>query len=453
MPENDQNDPITVPLGSSGLKHSGGMIYEDILTKLQGLKGVEYYREMTDNCSAVGALRFVIHMLARQADWFVEPATAENQTAADDEAERIEETLEDMEATLEDVVTEVLSMIDYGWAYMEVVYKIRGGETNDPTTRSEFDDRRWGIRDIALRAQSTLYRWEIADTGEILGMWQSDTSRPSDGPVLIPMERAALFRTEATKNNPEGRSLYRPAAIDWHYLKRTQEIEAIGIERDMTGVIDMQVPMELLDTQASAGRVSLRNSLENQLSQLKRDEREYILRPSELDADAKPTGFKLQLLHTGGRRQIDTNATKVYYQASILRTCLAQFLQFGQSPNGTYSLAASSTNLFATALGAILDMIATTFTRHIIYKVSALNNVAREYWPSLQHGDVETPPLDELARYITALSAAGMDINTPSMRRDLLSKGKLPVEAADEIEISDATDGEVIKSADHGVDC
>lgn len=446
--------PMTIPLGTSGLKHSGGAVYDDILNKLHGLKGVEYYREMTDNCSAVGALRFAIHMLARNVDWFVQPAqTEDQQDAAEAEAERIEETLEDMDSTLEDVITEILSMIDFGWAYMEVVYKIRGGETNDPTTNSAYDDRRWGLRAVALRSQSTLDRWEIDEIGQILGMWQSDTSVSYKGPVFIPMERAALFRTEATRNNPEGRSLYRPAAIDWHYLKRTQEIEAIGIERDMTGVIDMQVPMELLDTAASASRVALRTSLENQLSQLKRDEREYVLRPSEVDADGRSTGFKLQLLHTGGRRQIDTNATKVYYQASILRTCLAQFLQFGQSPHGTYSLAASSTNLFANAMGAILDMIAATFTTHIIHKVSALNDVPPEIRPSLQHGDIETPPLDELGRYITALSAAGMDINTPSMRRDLLSKGKLPVEAADEIEESDAADEPVIKSLDHGIDC
>jgi hypothetical protein len=448
-------DELMPTIGSSGVKRSGGVIYEEILTKLQGVKGVRYFREMIDNCSAVGAARHLIHLFVRQAEWRAEPAPGEeDEEAKKAEADYIEEVLDDMDESIEDTMTEILSGIDYGWSYLEIMFKLRKGpdETN-PALRSDHTDGKWGARSISLRGQETLDRWELdEEDGTILGMWQRDNS-VNKGPVLIPSYKAVHFRTESTKNNPEGRSLYRPAAIDWHFLKRIQEIEAIGIERDMTGVIDMQVPMELLATNAKAGAITLRSTLETQLGQLKRDEREYIIRPCELDEEGKPTGFKLQLLHSGGRRQIDTTEVKSYYQAAILRVVLAHFLQFGQAPHGTFSAASSATNLFGTALGAILDMIAATLTKQFVHRLMVLNGTPREWWPTMVHGDVETPPLVEISQYLTALASAGMDLTAPSLQRRLLEIGDLPVEAVDEMETADAVMSDAIGKSKHGCGC
>ena len=58
---------------------------------------------------------------------------------------------------------------------------------------------------------------------------------PSYKQVVIPMEKCLLFRTQTHKNNPEGRSILRNAYRSWYFKKRIEEIEGVGIERDLAG--------------------------------------------------------------------------------------------------------------------------------------------------------------------------------------------------------------------------
>jgi len=422
-----KNDTPKVDLsvtGFSGLKQSYGTVDEEFLRRLKGQEGVKTYREMADNSSTIGAVLYIIKALVRQVEWRAEPA--DETPLALDAAQFLEECLLDMSTTWEDTVSEVLSMLQYGWSYFEKVYKIRRGpDEKDTSMRSKYSDGKIGWRKFALRAQDTLDRWEFDEEGGLAGMHQSDLASGKE--AFIPIEKAVLFRTEVTKNNPEGRSLLRNAVTDWFYLKRISNIEAIGIERDMTGLLTMEVPIEILATTADSDQRALRTQLEDMLSKLKRDEREFAMIPAELDQDAKPTGYKLKLLTTGGSRQIDTNATKLYYKIGILQSMVAQFVQLGMSSVGSFALASSQTDLFAMALGAILGIIASTFNRFGVASLMQLNGIPPELWPELVAGDIETPALAEMALYVTALANAGKLPEDEALDRRLLEIAGLPI--------------------------
>ncbi len=414
-------------LGFSGLKQYGGTIEEEWHPKLRGEYGPKLYREMTDNSSVIGAISFIVQALVRQVEWRVEQASADKE--AIEWAAFLESCLIDMSHTFEDFISEVLSFFPYGWSYFETVYKIRRADAtnkDDPTVRSQYSDGKIGWRKLALRAQDTLDHWEFdEEDGGLRGMHQTDET--SGQTAYIPIEKALLFRTSTYKNNPEGRSLYRNAVVDYFYLKRISEIEAIGIERDMTGVIAMQVPVDLLRTDADSSAKALRAELERMLGQLKRDEREYIMVPSETDRDGKPTGYKFELVNSGGKRQIDTNATKNYYKVNILQSVMAQFIQLGMQNVGSFALASSQTDLFAVALGAYLDVISSTFNRFAVSRLMEMNNAPREYWPTLEHGDLEGQALGEIGGYVQALATAGViDTTDEALQRKLLEMAKLP---------------------------
>lgn len=422
MPQSNNKKNIFTSLGSTGLKQTCGYIDEEWHPKLRGTYGPKVYREMVDNSSAIGAIRYTIRALARQVEWRIEPVSEEQ--PAQDAAELAESCMLDMSSTFEDFISEVLSFLDYGWSYFEIVYKLRKGDTKDGKTRSKFDDGKIGWRHLALRPQETLDKWEFdPDDGGLRGMHQYDSY--SGKAAFIPIERSILFRTETFKGNPEGRSIFRNAVVDYYYLKRVAEIEAIGIERDMTGLITMEVPIAILRQETDEAR-ALFTSITTMLGQLKRDEREYALVPPELDPEGKPTGYKLKLLSTGGRRQIETTEVKNYYRVGILQSVLAQFLQLGMSSVGSFALASSQTDLFAVALGAYLDMISSTFTQFGINRLMQLNNIESEYWPSLVHGDIESPPLAEIGAYVQALAMAGQLPEDDGIKRKLLEIGKLP---------------------------
>lgn len=409
-------------IGYSGLKQYDGQIDEEFHPRLKGAWGPKVYREMTDNSSAIGAIRYITKALVRHVEWWAEPADESNE--AQEWAAFLEECLIDMSITFEDFISEVLSFLEYGWSYFETNYKLRKGKTTDPTTRSRYDDGRIGWRKLALRSQDTLDRWQFDKDGGLRGMHQAD---PVTGArVFIPIEKAILFRTETTKGNPEGRSIYRNAVVDYFYLKRISEIEAIGIERDMTGLLTMEVPIELLQQNAPAEVRALRTSLETMLSQLKRDEREFAMVPSELNREGKPTGYKLKLLSTGGARQINTAEVKLFYKTSILQSVVAQFIQLGMANVGSFALASSQTSLFAAALGAYIDTIAATFNQFGVGRLMDLNGVPQELRPELVHGDLESPPLQEIGAYIQALATSGQLPDDEALQRKLLDFAKLP---------------------------
>jgi hypothetical protein len=51
-----------------------------------------------------------------------------------------------------------------------------------------------------------------------------------------------LFRTKSRKGSPEGKSILRNAYRSWYFKRRIQEIEGIGIERDLAGFPTLTAP-------------------------------------------------------------------------------------------------------------------------------------------------------------------------------------------------------------------
>lgn len=59
--------------GRVGQKRFGGTFYEEFLQELQGRKGIETYREMSENDDVIGAVLYAIEMLIRQVEWNTQP--------------------------------------------------------------------------------------------------------------------------------------------------------------------------------------------------------------------------------------------------------------------------------------------------------------------------------------------------------------------------------------------
>lgn len=456
MSENDKASEFSLalePVGTSGLKHSGGYVYEEILPKLQGANGVRLYREMADNSSAVGTLRFVFRSLLGQVDWKLKPAPRGGEKA-ERVAEFVEECRSDMSHSWGSMLGEIATMFEFGWSWMETVYKFRMGNSKQSMFRSKHDDGKIGWRKISLRAQDTLYRWEFDQDGSIKGMWQYD-SWNGRGQRFLPIERSLLFRTETTKNNPEGRSLLRNSVVDWHYLKRTQEVEAIGIERELAGIPKMEVPPAILHPDASTAHRAIRTELERMLAGIKSDERAFVLVPSEELPDGKKSGFKFSLVNAGGSRAINTNEVVNRYETRILRTLLAQFLTLGQQQNtGSYSVGVTQNNLFIVAYKGFLQSIAEVFNSHAIPRLLELNGIDRDLAPTLEFGNVDSPQLAEVSDYISKLVGAAAITPSPELEEHLLGLAKLPKPASlNSPNLADSKSAEqMLAAVDHNSD-
>jgi hypothetical protein len=419
-------------LGSTGLRIYAGRIDEEFLRELRGKRAYQVFREMRDNDPVVGAVLFAIEMFMRQVSWRVEPASSE--TEDEEVAEFVEGAFGDMTESWPDTLSAVLSFLPFGFSLHEEVYKIRKGPSRDPEADSMFDDRRIGWRKLPIRAQETIDRWDLGEHGELRAAEQF--APPTYRRVTIPFDRFLLFRTTTEKANPQGRSMLRNAWRPWTFKRRIEEIEGIGIERDLAGLPVARVPVELLMADASAADRALADDLSKLVRNIRRDEKEGILFPLVYDQEGHEL-YKLELLSTGGRRQFDTTTIINRYDSRIAMTALADFIVLGHEKVGSFALASSKTNLFALALGAWLDSVTDTFNRYGIPRLLELNTFTGQR-PKLVHGDVETIDLEELGHFITALAGAGAPLfPNKDLERWLLDQAGAPaIEAeASELEV------------------
>jgi len=421
----EQNDMIEI--GQTGLKQHGGIVREEFLRELIGTRGTKTYREMRDNDPVVGAILFAIDMLIRNVTWRVEPAS-EDQGHMDD-AQFVTECMEDMSNTWEDTISEIMSLLPFGFSYHEVVYKKRGGDSEDPSQRSAYDDGRIGWRKLAPRAQETKTRWEIDDNGGIQGMYQRISSGQE---VFIPIGRALLFRANTAKNNPEGRSILRSAYRPWYFKKQIEEIEGIGIERDLAGLPVAYVPAKIMSASATANDKAVFNAIKDIVRNIRRDEQEGVVFPGDTDESGNKL-YELELLSTGGSRQFDTSAIITRYDQRIAMTVLADFIMLGHEKVGSFALSSSKTDLFATAMGAWLKSIKAVFNRHAIPRLFRVNGMQTEEMPELNFGDIESVNLKELSEYIKNLTASGMELFPDDALENILREhGDLPPKIIEE---------------------
>jgi len=348
-------------VGSTGLNQTAGIVNDDFLRQLQGKQAYANYREMADNDPVVGAMLHAIEMIVRSVDWSVEPSNRDDPRAIE-EAQFISTCINDMSTSWDDTLASILTFLVYGFSYHEIVYKYRNGYTDDAATRSKYNDGRVGWRKLPIRAQDTVQRWDMDDNGGIRGMYQMDPHAPDKGLVYLPIEKCLLFRTTTKMNNPQGRSILRNAFVPWYYKRRIQEIEAIGIERDLAGMPVAYVPPQLLSNNASADERAALSAIKQIVRNIKRDEQEGIVFPLAYDPDTKLPAYDLKLLSTGGRRQFDTNQIVTRYDQRITMTVLADFLLLGHEGIGTQALSVSKIELFLTSLNAYLSNISETLT-------------------------------------------------------------------------------------------
>ena len=421
--------PDLSEFGSTGLKHSGGTVFEEFLTNLRGTKGARVYREMSDNDPTIGSIIYAIEKVILRLDWRVEAfsdKSADGETSPKDQetAEFVNECLNDMSDSWDTTLTQILSMLIYGYAFHEIVYKVRGGDSKDPQRRSKYSDNKIGWRKFAIRGQETLWQWMFDAEGGIQGMIQSDPSA-SVYIKAIPIEKALLFRVKNDKNNPEGRSLLRNAYRSWYFKHRIEEIEAVGIERDLAGLPIAYIPPEYLSSTASADQVSFRNSIEQIVQNVKRNEQEGIVMPLMYDESGHKM-FDLSLLSTGGSRQFDTDKIINRYDQRIAMSVLSDFILLGHDRVGSYSLGTAKMDLWSMAVDAIANSIAEVINQYAIPRLLKLNGMDTERAPYLTYGEVSHIDLTEIADYVSKLANSGLLMSDPNLEDYLRELGGLP---------------------------
>lgn len=409
-------------IGRTGLRQWGGYVLEEWLSELQGKRGAEMYREISDQDAVVGGILLAIEMLVRKVEWWVEPADKAN--PADVEAqELIQEMLfEQLEDSWSDTISEIMSMVIYGYHLSETVYRKR-------------PDGRIVLSKLATRAQDSLLHWTFDEHDEWMSFVQQPP--PTYATLEIPKQKALLFRTKVHKANPEGRSLLRNCVRPFYFRKNLENLMGIAVERNLAGLPMLTPPadVDIWNTNDPA-MVNMLANAQAFVSQVRRDEMEGVVTPN---------GWEFELMNGGGggSRGLDILTMVKYYDEIMARSMLADIITMGgDTATGSYALSNNKKGLFYSAIESWLDQIASVFNTDGIPRVYRLNGMdTTNGCARLCHGPAETVDLDTIAATLTAAGAAGAPLFAGDMNDKLLN-WLLDKMGAPSVEADDTSSGE-----------
>src|SRR3990167_3755714 len=394
-------------LSVSSLKRHGGDVDEEYLRELRGQQGVQLYKEM-GNHPVIAAVLQAIKMTLRRVQWYAVPP----KSGREEEVQFLNQCMEDMSHTFADYVDQILSMLQYGYAPFETVYKIRKGDARQPGPRiskSRFDDGKIGWRKFYLIGQDTLApgnSWMFNDEdGSLKGCNQlppvgTPFIRNRQWYISIPIEKMVLFRTTAEKNNPEGRSVLRAMYPSWYYAKNLEEVEAISAERVGAGF-----PVVYLgdDISKSTSADSEINEYMKMVRNIRVDEQMGVVIPHpKMGAGMarEGTGVLFEFTAPPVRSGVQFGPIIERHEKRIAMVGLAQFIHLGMGQYGSQSLADVTTDFFQLAVSAWADSIRDTFNRFAVIPLLRLNGMDTRDPILIDHTNVSSPDLKTVADYI-----------------------------------------------------
>lgn len=411
-------------IGTSGLRRQGPYVYEEFLPELRWPWAGKIFQEMSSNDPVIGSILYLAEMLIRGTSWSVTPASQSKEDL--EAADFLNSCMHDMDMSWANTICEILSMLTYGFSFHEEVYKIRRGpDEKNGKYKSKYSDGRIGWRRLPIRAQNSLHEWEFSEDGDVTAFIQC--AEPDYKIRRIPMSKGLLFRTRISRDNPEGKSLLRNAYRPWFFKKHFEEIEGIGIERDLAGFPVLKAPQDLdLWNDEDPRMVKLRAQAEELVASVRRDSEEGIL---------LPYGWELNLLSSGSSRQINIGETIDRYDNRIAITMLSDIILIGNNKAGSFALADTKQSMLAAALQAQLQNIADVFNSKAVPDLFSYNNFSNlTALPEITPGQIQTPSLKELAQVLRAmgLNIAG-DMQLQNYLRHILGMPDLDEETFNEV--------------------
>lgn len=359
--------------------------------------------DMAVNASIVAAgVHYFLNLIAHPR-WTFEPA--DDSDEAKRAAELVEEVLGDLSQPFSRVVRRAGTYRFYGFGVQEWTAKKRR-------------DARIGLASIEARAQSTIERWAISDTGEVEGVWQRS---PQTGQELgIPRKKIMYLVDDALTDSPEGIGIFRHLAEPYERLKMYLELEARGLERDLRGTPIGRVPYTLLREAVASGELTdaeakkLVEQMERFVTlQVKKSDTAITLDSipyySQAADGAKVAGLPqwgLELLAGGAPGLGEVAAAITRTQTEMARILTAEHLMLGEASGNRALSEDKSKNLYLVADAVLKDLVAAV-QHDIIAPICDLNGMPEEARPRAKAEDVAPKSAEAVSATLARMAQAG----------------------------------------------
>jgi hypothetical protein len=408
--------------GFSGLRVTNKQILEEANRVFQFPAFLKTVSEMRANPTVAAAFN-VYRMLISRVKWTVEPP----ENATDDQKARakfVQQCMHDMEGSWGSFISEVLTYLEYGHSVQEKVFRRRLRNNG-----SKYNDGLVGLRKLAPRGQDTIKDWIFSDDGrDLMAIGQSTVNLENsfryknlvtneNGVIEIPRVKFLLFTADATKGNPQGRSLLKPIYLAYKRLELLQDQELLSIAKDLAGIPLIEIPPKYMDPNASPEDKAVYDMCKRIVDNLANGEQRGLVFPKMADPESKLELFKVSLLERKGSG-VNLDAVIQRYRMEILQALCVDVIAMGQDEGGSFSLADSKTNMLTLALSHRLGEIAEVLNTDLVPQLFALNGWTDEELPKFKAGDIEEVSMEEFSKLVQRVASVGLvEIDRPWLNK------------------------------------
>lgn len=409
-------------IGHNGLKVCNGQVMEELKRELQFPTSIITYSQMAYDSVIASALNYYEHMMLKARFTFKDhPLATEEQKQY---SKFLEECIHDMEHSWQDFVQELTSMNKFGFSVHEIVLRRRLLSKG-----SKFNDGKVGIHKLPIRSQDSIASWVFDEDQKLIGVKQTIAKTGKKGQILtsskgtevtIPREKFLLFRLGKKKDSPLGESPLRSCYYAWKYKVAVEDLENLGLSRDLGGIPIFEVPPQIMDDDADAAHKAQYEGFKNIVRNIQNNNQSGLVLPLAYDENSKQPLYKFSLLKNDGGKAYDTKSIKEYYCNAILTALSADILLMGQSSSGSYSLGNLKGTMSAIAIESKLKEICNVINQHLIPLLGKLNRWDLTKLPSLVAEDLEASSLEETSKFIQRTASTGMLPRTPEVINKVL---------------------------------
>lgn len=375
---------------------------------------IQDLRKMVRSDETASAMMYCINTAIGSMPWrhvgMVNGVLDEKDPSAIEAAHFADTLIQDMRRSWRSFLIQAMSIVWSGLAPFEVVMKRRTAD------QSKFPDNAWGVDRLVPIDPLTVLSWEQIEKTDILtGMRQMAAPQP------LPLWKILHIRNQGYMDDPWGEPLLTGAWKAWKLKTRIQDIEALGIERELVGLPVFRVPEDVLlsasevddsgaPTQNALRAQAVISQAKKAVSQTRLGPTDGLVLPSntwsedEQVADRTPK-YDFKLVTTGGPRSIDTRTPARDHDRAIMRVCLMQFLALGERAGGSYGLSDDQSSIAMSAIAALAGVPADEWNLKVLPLVWTLSGKDPRYMPRLRPGDVGKEGLTAVGAFLRGVGA------------------------------------------------
>lgn len=375
------DDPERFKLGSigySGLKIFGGVVESEMVKELKYPESNKTFKKMMLHPAVNASINLHKTLVSKAVYRIVDPKDATPEEKNRTELVR-QMLFEDMESPIDSVISEAMTMLDYGFAPVEKIFRKR-----TKASGSLYDDGLIGVRKLSLRHQESIDKFIFDESGEnVTGIKQnlaliSDPygrfSAKQNTTVVIPRSKFLLFTAGDTKTNPFGTSPLRNVYLPFRFLSNVEELECSGLAKDLQGLPMLSIPSQYMAADASPEQKQFYSWCQNIVRNIQMNSQSGLVLPMIYDPETRQPLFKMELLSTDGKKNYDTGKIKEYYRQMIFVGLSADILMMGLTTTGSFNLGSIKSSLTGQAVERHLKHIIEVLNRDLIRQIYTLNN-------------------------------------------------------------------------------